>query len=491
MQSVPVDQPTQGLRKAKAWGPFRNGPVTLILSWGAFATLALLLWARSGEMVSGLREKWPELVFWVLVIVLLNLLHVDLEPIQFTLDLPFLIAISIVYVPSVAALVAFVASMDVREFRGGVGVARAVYNRSQIGIGVFIASSGYHGLAGDLQQWPDALWGTAVATAVFAAANGAFVSAYVVARGQGTFRGVWRRLHVGKPLEFFLTYFAYGILAYALSRLFLEMGTWSIPLFFAPIVVAYSALVRAERLQAFATRLQKRERLLEMLTSRVEDERRDERLRIASGLHDDVLQALIRMSQLGFFVRETAKPRSQAEQDSNELVTLIQETIETLRSVLGDLQRSPVGRGGLVETLRNLARDVQFESRVKVSLETEPGVRVPSSQELILYQAGREGILNAIKHGAPSLVHVNLSQEGDVLVLTVEDDGRGFDPSDVDEFKHFGLGLVRERLRLAGGSLQVESDAGGTRFTAMVHVDPDEQEAAKRLSDNPSTSTPT
>jgi signal transduction histidine kinase len=483
MQSVPVEQPTHGVRRAKVWGSFRNGPVTLVLSWATFATLAFLLWARGNEMVSGLRERWPELVFWVLVIVLLNLLHVELEPIQFTLDLPFLIAISILYVPPVAALVAFVASMDVREFRAEVRVARAVYNRSQIGIGVFLASSGYHLLAGRLQEWPDALWGTAIATGVFAAANGAFVSTYVVARGQATFVSAWRRLHVGKPLEFFLTYFAYGILAYALSRLFLEIGTWSIPLFVAPIVVAYSALVRAERLQAFATRLQKRERLLEMLTDRVEDERKDERLRIASGLHDDVLQALIRMSQLGFFLQEGAKPGSQADQDSSELVALTQETIETLRSVLGDLQRSAVGRGGLIETLRNLAKDVQFESRVKVNLDTASELRVPSARQLILYQAAREGILNAIKHGAPSLIRINLSREGDAVMLTVEDDGRGFDPSAVDESEHFGLGLVRERLRLAGGSLRMESGAGGTRFTAVVQDTPDELGAVKESSD--------
>jgi signal transduction histidine kinase len=387
---------------------------------------------------------------------------------QFTLDLPLLVAVSVLYLPPVAALLALASSADVREFRGEVGVWHAIYNRCQVALAVFMASSGYHVFAQHLSEWPDAILGTAFATGIFVVANGLFVSTYVVSRDEGSFGHVLRRLHVGRPSEFLVTYFAYGILAYALSRLFLEIGVWSIPLFLAPIVVAYAALVRAERVKALAERLKKRERLLEMLTGRVEDERKDERLRIASGLHDDVLQSLIRISQLGSFLRGTAPTGSQADKDAAELATLAGATIDTLRAVVGDLQHSPIGRGGLLATLRTLVDDLQFQSRVSIDFESAADLSVPGGRQLILYQVARESLTNALRHAEPASVRVKLRSHSQRVILTVEDDGHGFDPSGVDESAHFGIGLMRERLRLAGGSLRISSRQGGTRVEATI-----------------------
>jgi signal transduction histidine kinase len=432
--------------------------------------LLLTLWVTRRDLIAGIEDVWGELLFWTVVVLLVNFLYVDLEPGQFTLDLPLLVAVSLLYPAPVASLVAFLGSADVREFRRKIGVFRAIYNRSQIGLSVFLASAAYHAVASSLEQWPNAILGTASATAVFTSLNGLLVSAYLASRGEASFRRALRRLYVGRPFEFLLTYFAYGILAYAVSRLFLDAGLWSVPIFMVPIVIAHVAFVRAERLAALASNLKRRERSLELLMDRVVDERKDERLRIASGLHDDVLQSLIRISQLGFFLRREVRAGSQAATDAAELEQLTADTMSTLREVVGDLRHSAVGRDGLVRTLTSLAEDLQLESRVRIDFDAESIGDVPGDRQLLLYQVGKEAVVNALKHAEPKRIQIDLRIVGNGLVLAVEDDGKGFDPLNVDESMHFGLGLVRERLRLGGGSLSVQSCPGRTRVEAWLPI---------------------
>jgi signal transduction histidine kinase len=450
-----------------------RGPRSLsrVLAMATLAALLLTFWSNRRDLITGIEDAWGELLFWTIVILLVNFLYVDLEPVQFTLDLPLLVAVSLLYAPPVAGLVAFLGSADVREFRRRIGVFRAVYNRSQIGLSVFVASAAYHAVSSSLEEWPNAILGTALATAVFTSLNGILVSAYVASHSEASFHRVMLRLHVGRPFEFLLTYFAYGILAYAVSRLFLDAGAWSVPLFMVPIVIAHVAFVRAERLAALASNLKVRERLLELAMDRIVDERKDERLRIASGLHDDVLQSLIRISQLGFFLGREVEAGSQAASDAAELQRLTTDTMSTLREVVGDLRHSPVGRDGLVRTLTGLAKDIQLESRIRIDFDAESIGNISGDRQLLLYQVGKEAVMNAVKHADPGRIQIDLRVAGKGLVLAVEDDGKGFDPLKVDESRHFGLGLIRERLRMGGGGLHVQSCPGRTRIEAWLPIE--------------------
>jgi signal transduction histidine kinase len=439
-----------------------------LLTLAAMVTLLSILWLERADLVIGIKEEWDQLLYWALVILLVNLLHFELGPMQFTFDLPLLVAVGLIYSAPVASLVAFVGSVDVREFRGRIGLDRALYNRSQIALCVLLASMGYHAVAASLDSSPNAIFGTALATAIFMILNAILVSLYVASRGEDTFHRVILRLHVGRTTEFMLTYFAFGILAYALSRLYLGAGPWSVALFVVPIVVAYEAYVRAERLATLASSLGRGKKLLEMLMGRIVDERKDERLRIASGLHDDVIQSLIRINQLGYFLRREVEPGSEAASDAEELQGLTEETIQTLREVVGDLRDSPVSRGGLAGALTTLAKDLQFESRVKINLVAEPISDVSGNRQLLLYQVAKEAIVNALNHAEPTSVTVTLASNRRDLILRVEDNGRGFDPSQVDQTMHFGLDLMRERLRLGGGELRIESSPGLTQIEAKL-----------------------
>jgi signal transduction histidine kinase len=442
-----------------------QGALSVIL---AGSVVALLI-AHQDAVASSINRLWMDLIFWTLLILIVNLISFEMDPLQFTLDMPLLLTVAILYPPAVAALVALVGSTDIREFNRGVSLVRAVYNRSQIALSVFVSGLVFGSIPHGTERWPAGIVGTILAMGVFYLLNAGFVATFVSASGRASFGEVVRRLAIGRPLQYALTYFGYGMLALVLARLFADVGPWSVALFLIPIVVAHMALVRAERLGSLAASLQARERLLERLSEQIADERRDERLRIAGGLHDDILQSLIRISQLGSFLRDATNEKTEPGRDALERLALSNETIETLREVVGDLRQSPVGRGGLVLSLRGLAQDLSIQWRTQITVEGPFELDVSSDTQLGAYHIAKEGLLNALKHASASSVLVRVQQLPEAMSIQIQDDGQGFDPSQVDQSVHFGLGLMRERVDMLGGRLEIRSATGlGTRLTAIL-----------------------
>jgi signal transduction histidine kinase len=78
-----------------------------------------------------------------------------------------------------------------------------------------------------------------------------------------------------------------------------------------------------------------------------------------------------------------------------------------------------------------------------------------------LLRAVQEALANVRKHAQAGRVRVTLSYMGDVVVLDVQDDGRGFDPGQAGAGGGFGLAGMRERVEQLGGTLLIESGPGG------------------------------
>jgi signal transduction histidine kinase len=103
-------------------------------------------------------------------------------------------------------------------------------------------------------------------------------------------------------------------------------------------------------------------------------------------------------------------------------------------------------------------------------VDAEAIPRLPLATEEALYRIGQEAIHNIVKHANASRAAVRLARDGDLVRLTVTDDGGGFAPGDVPR-GHLGLLGMRQRLDLIGGELRVESAPGrGTTVDASVPV---------------------
>ena len=193
----------------------------------------------------------------------------------------------------------------------------------------------------------------------------------------------------------------------------------------------------------------------------------EERSRIAADVHDDPLQTLIALSvrlQLASERTRDHEVRPTLDQAVGSLSTVV----ERLRNLLFDLRPPALDHGSLCEALQaHLGLVLHAPTTWEVS--NELGVELAGEQAVILFRIAQEAVANVAAHAHASRVQVLISGLDGGVLLTVEDDGRGFEVGQAPMAGHLGLVTMRERAELAGGSLVVDSTPGaGTTVRAWL-----------------------
>jgi signal transduction histidine kinase len=416
-------------------------------------------------------ELGPHLLAWTAAAAVVGLAAIQTPagP-QLGMDMPVLLAAGYLLGPLPAGLIAFAGYVDLREFRGQIGIERALFNRSQTSLSVMAATGVFVLLGGSTNIVPGAAIAALVAVGIDCVVNFGLVAG-VISLHDGVPPGLsLSRLRLGSVFAFSMTYGCFGLLSLLLSEVYGVLGAWGLLLFVIPLVLARQALASAEQLETTKKRLVLQSSELSKATDRVADERRDERLSVAAGLHDDVLPPILKVHLLGQVLRqELASGQLLAlEEDLPALIEATDIASDTVRGQIRSLRDSALGTQGLAKTLQLLLRQLELESASTFVAEIEDVSATPVV-ELLAYQAGREALRNAIHHADASSIRVVLAADDDTMRLVVEDDGQGFVPYLVNESKHHGLALMRERIGLAGGALQIETAVGsGTRITIRL-----------------------
>jgi len=192
-----------------------------------------------------------------------------------------------------------------------------------------------------------------------------------------------------------------------------------------------------------------------------------ERARIARELHDDINQQLAILSIELDQLRSDDPHASSAKMVSQALETA-QSVSKSLRELSHRLHPARLKLVGLVAGLESLCHDLSPPHlSIAFSHRDVPTVIDPSVA-LCLFRVAQEALGNAVKHSEAGHVGVDLVGTESTVVLTIADDGRGFD---VDGVLHQGLGLInmRERVESVGGSLEIHAKPGdGTRLTVTM-----------------------
>ena len=203
--------------------------------------------------------------------------------------------------------------------------------------------------------------------------------------------------------------------------------------------------------------------------------RAEERTRIAREIHDTLAQGLtaIALNIEGAMNRLDSRP-DQARERLERALAMARQNLEEARQSVLDLRTTPLAGKPLGEALASLARGFTSETGITVRVEADPGVKLPLRTEAELFRIAQEALTNVRKHAHAREVQVSLHRRGSNVVLSVRDDGHGFEPRQATD----GHGLVgmRERAKLLGGRLTVSSvsSAGsrghgqGTRVVARV-----------------------
>ena len=202
-----------------------------------------------------------------------------------------------------------------------------------------------------------------------------------------------------------------------------------------------------------------------------------ERTRISQILHDH-LQQLIHGAKMwaDLLVSEGEDAPPEA---SSRIPKLLEEAIETTRSLAVDLNPPVLRSEGLIPALHWLVERMQERHGLTVTLEIPDTLRVPETElRDLLFRVTRELLFNVVKHAGVDTATVRAASSPNTCEVEVLDEGQGFDPTLLDNAndtaEHFGLVSARERLDLLGGRLKVTTAPGqGTRIRAQVplHLD--------------------
>ena len=194
-----------------------------------------------------------------------------------------------------------------------------------------------------------------------------------------------------------------------------------------------------------------------------------ERRRLADVLHDELQQLLVATRLRAHMLGRTEDAAMR--QASQEIVELMEEALAATRSLTGELSPPALQNGSLLPALEWLARWVGEKHHLAVRLTPPPAPlpRVPEDVAVLLYQAIRECLLNAVKYARVDVADVMVTWDTEGLTLTVADAGVGFDPRTLrvagGDDGGFGLLGIRERLESVGGRLEITSAPGeGSRF---------------------------
>ncbi len=217
------------------------------------------------------------------------------------------------------------------------------------------------------------------------------------------------------------------------------------------------------------------ERQLRHLSAQLMAIQEQERKRISSELHDELGQALALMKlRLKSIERGLTKDQTQIREECNSTLRYINGIIENVRRLSRDLSPSILEDLGLSSALRWMVDEFRKLYHIDVTLDMEKIDHLFSRKaQIILYRIFQEALTNIGKHAQATRVSIAAKKEGDKISFTVEDDGRGFDLSraaqrDVTQ-EGIGLAIMKERVRMLGGSLHlVSQEIGGTRITFTI-----------------------
>jgi len=215
---------------------------------------------------------------------------------------------------------------------------------------------------------------------------------------------------------------------------------------------------------------------LEKITQMRQQAIMDERERIARELHDGVAQFLgyVNTKIMAISTLLEKNENHAAQKHIDQIMQAVHDQSVDVRASIVGLKLAESGGDDLAGNLREYIRQCNLLLDLPVELEVEPqaeNIHLNPEVELHLVRIVQEAISNIRKHAQANSALVKLAVVGDMLVLTIQDDGIGFNPwqMNIDNQPHFGLQTMRERAELAGAQFSLVSEPGiGTTVTLQL-----------------------
>ncbi len=214
---------------------------------------------------------------------------------------------------------------------------------------------------------------------------------------------------------------------------------------------------------------------LKALAQRVVESQEQERARLSRDLHDGISQWLVSIKlQIEAGVIRLAGDASQQQQaraSFERTAGQLNDVLGEVRRISHDLRPAILYDLGLAAALEHLAREFTEHGAAPVHFAAGGGAgALPGVVSTVLFRVAQEALTNSERHAGARRIELTLARAEGRVLLTIADDGGGFDPEGVALHPQRGIGLrnMSERMEAIGGLLRIDSSAAGTTVRASV-----------------------
>jgi len=218
------------------------------------------------------------------------------------------------------------------------------------------------------------------------------------------------------------------------------------------------------------TELKDAQNQLRRLSARIMDGQEEERAAIARELHDELGQMLtaLRMESVWLYnhLKENDPP---AGERASAMSELIDKTIDEVRGMALSLRPKVLDDLGIIDTLEWYTTEFEKRSGIAAIFKTRNVPPIDRILSTAIYRIVQEALTNVARHSHAAHVEIMLQTEGDLLTLSIKDNGCGFGEKEPLKSEGLGIAGMRERVNLAGGLLDIQSRTGeGTHVMVTV-----------------------
>ncbi len=218
-----------------------------------------------------------------------------------------------------------------------------------------------------------------------------------------------------------------------------------------------------KRYQLKASLAEEREQLQKTRFKAVIDAEEKERKRIARELHDGLGQLL---STARITVSALDNDENPKVKNSMKVIDM---AVKEVRSISHNMMPNALVKVGLKEALQDMMRKVDESGNINGVFDCKTELRLDESQSISLYRIAQELVNNALKYSEANEIRMTLSDNDHQLEMVLEDDGKGFNTSKIQDSTGIGWSNIQARVDLLGGELQIDSVEGqGTKVSISL-----------------------
>jgi PAS domain S-box-containing protein len=230
-----------------------------------------------------------------------------------------------------------------------------------------------------------------------------------------------------------------------------------------------------QKLQSEVRDRQRAEEQLRALAARLQRAQEAERVRLAREIHDALGQLCTALKMdITSLAQKLPKEERRLRGKAESALKLVGDLIKALRRLSTELRPSTLDALGLTAAMEWQAQEFQSHTAIRCQVHLpHEDLNLDPERSTALFRLFQESLTNVARHAHASLVQAELRVQGDALVLSVHDNGRGFNTSQFDGRSSLGFLGMKERVLLLGGKFELDSAPGkGTTLTFQIPLHP-------------------